>query len=80
MRQLPGTGYREDHELDQSPADDTRISSFGLITEFGFSFLERVINCQSSYREEKNGREICKKIVNTPAETPVPDEYPATVH
>lgn len=40
MRQLPGAGSREDDELDDGPADDARVGGFGLVTEFGLTFLQ----------------------------------------
>lgn len=43
MRQLPGAGSRQDNELDDSPADDTRVGSFGLVTEFGLAFLDSLL-------------------------------------
>lgn len=40
MSELPGTCDAQHYDLDQGPADDTGVGGFGLITEFGFSFLE----------------------------------------
>ena len=39
MRELPSAGGRQDGDLDQSPAHNTGVGRFGLITEFGFTFL-----------------------------------------
>ena len=36
---MPGTGSREHDELDDGPADDARVGGFGLVTEFGRTFL-----------------------------------------
>ena len=72
MRQLPGAGSRQDNELNHGPADDTRVGSFGLITELGFSLLERyqvqlafdfIVNCRGDG-------------MNVPAGILVHDEYP----
>lgn len=38
MRELPSAGGRQDGDLDQSPAHNTGVGRFGLITEFGFTF------------------------------------------
>lgn len=72
MRQLPCTCNRKDGQLDQRPTDDTRVGSFGLITELGFSLLERyqvqlafdfIVNCRGDG-------------MNVPAGILVHDEYP----
>lgn len=39
MRELPSAGDTEDGELNQGPAHDARVGRFGLVSEFGFSFL-----------------------------------------
>lgn len=39
VRKLPDAGDAENCDLNQDPADDTRVGSFGLITELGFAFL-----------------------------------------
>ena len=36
---MPGAGSGEDNELDDGPADDPRVGGFGLVTEFGLTFL-----------------------------------------
>lgn len=40
MRQLPSASSGENDELDNTPPDDTRIGSLGLIAEFSLAFLD----------------------------------------
>jgi hypothetical protein len=37
--ELPGAGADDDDELDDDPADDAGVCEFGMVSEFGFSFL-----------------------------------------
>lgn len=39
MRELPGAGSGKDDDLDNHPSDGTGIGGFGLISEFGLTFL-----------------------------------------
>lgn len=44
VRKLPSASRGEDGELDQSPSDNTRVGSLGLVTEFRFTFtLEHLL-------------------------------------
>jgi hypothetical protein len=52
MRQLPCAGDTENDELDDGPADDAGICSFGLVAELGFAFLYRCQLIVISHRPE----------------------------
>lgn len=41
MRQLPGTGRRQDGQLDHGPADDAGVGGLGLVAELGLALLQR---------------------------------------
>lgn len=76
MGQLPGTGGRQDDKLNDGPADDSRVGSLRLVTEFSFSFLhEHPISINPT---RIFGRKDRAHVL--PAETPAPDGYHATGH
>lgn len=44
MGELPGAGNAEGGELDKHPANYTAVGGFGLISEFGLTFLFQCVS------------------------------------